>query len=149
MKYSEMSEDVKYIVNDNRAKIKRLREMIKLAEKLNDGPFEIFPLNRVILVKGKNLNDLIEIRKFLRERLGNWNDRLYNIWVQSGSKYVIVDYTGCDHHIKIWIEFKINEFPVEKFQKPGHKCALIKPGPVVETVEPDYKFVCELEVNDD
>jgi len=90
--------------------------------------------DQVLISAISTLEKLHEIRIWLKESLGDWNDHLRNIWYSTG--VIIAAFTNEDKSIELWLETKPEDFPSEL---QSNNCKVVR---IPDRIEPQYAYVC-------
>lgn len=132
-----MSSEAERMIGFLADRITTYSRLIELIQKLGDPPtfFGYAVSSNNLLLVVNSLDSLHKVRKWLREKLGTWEDKKESIWYSSGD--MIVSYKSENSDIVIWLETKPEDFPKEL---QSEKCKVVR---LADEVVPRYAYVCE------
>ena len=121
--------------------IKALRKMILILNDLKKNEENIPTgirisrvFDRVLIPDISSLEKLHEVRMWLKDTLGHWEDELGSIWFSEG--VMIAAFHNNEKEIELWLETKPEDFPSKL---KSENCKVVR---LPDRIEPDYAYIC-------
>lgn len=122
------------LANAMKQKISLLETMQQHVKEMPEN-IEISIILEVLLIKINEIEQLHEVRQWLKKCFGDWKDEKKSIWFSH--PHMLCSWKGSTKHINIWLETLPENFPKEL---QSEKCKIIKKKPIIQE---QYAYVCE------
>lgn len=122
-------------------KIGEYEQTVKMLDELGEMPSGVHASVLTlcpVTIEVSSMQELHNVRKWLRRRLKTWEDRLESIWYSQGK--VMASYKGLHHPVSIWLATQPEDFP-QNLQ--SEKCRVVELEPITER---NYAYVCEPDI---
>jgi len=123
------------VIKQARSRIKILKTLKKHEESMPNYLSVTVTLDCLTLCDIKNIEQLHEVRQWLKKCFGTWQDKKETIWFSQGK--MLCSWKSIEYPIDIWLETDPENFPKEL---QSDKCKVVELEPVTQK---QYAYVCE------
>lgn len=114
--------------------IEGLKSLLEVAKAIETKDINMFTSSGRLIVSADGKDGLRKARKYLREALGTWTDKIVQIWHSYGEQMQVA-YRSKTMPVEIWVCYKFEEVPLKK------GCTIKKSV----TKETGYTVVCGID----